>query len=461
MDSVQFDNQRSINLFPIASEVGTSKSPNALRSVPGYVEFADLGGGPIRNALKTANGKAWVVSGYDLYQVNTDGTGTLRGTLLTGVSRVSMAENGTQLMIVDGTYGYILDMDTNTFSQITDVDFPADPTNCTFLNGYFIVAAGGTANAYRSDIYDGLAWDPLNTSRADTNPDNLVGVYADHGNLWMIGEVSGEVWQPDPSEDFGFSAIPGATIQTGCAAIGTFCQFDNSVAWLGIDQYGRGVVWKAVGYDVQRISTQAIEARISQADNFTDSYAYVYHEQGHIFYCLQIRTLDTTLVYDGATGVWHERAFNNPTTNQMQQHRGSCHFFFDQKNLIGDRQTGKIYNQDLSLNSFDGGYIRRRRISPHIQKEKQELVYSSVELDVQTGVGLTTGQGSDPQIMMKYSNDGGETWSNERWVTMGKIGKYKTRVRWSRCGTARDRVFWWEITDPVFVQMNACYINAT
>jgi hypothetical protein len=180
-----------------------------------------------------------------------------------------------------------------------------------------------------------------------------------------------------------------------------------------------------------------------------------------VFYCLQIKGLDTTLVYDGATGMWHERIFVDNLTNTEQQHRGSCHLFFNQKNLIGDRTSGKIYDQSLSFYDHDGDEMHRIRVSPHLQDEKRNIAFSSFELDMETGRGLTTGQGSNPQIMLKYSNDGGRTYSPERWVSTGAIGKYLTRVRWGRCGSARDRIWFIRYTEPTFFQINEAYINAT
>jgi hypothetical protein len=458
LDAVSFDNQRCVNMYPIISEVGTSKSVAALASVPGYEEFADLGGGPIRGAKTCASGRAFVVSGYELYELETDGTGTLLGTLNTGVVTVSMAENGTELIIVDGNSGYLFNMDTDTFSEIADADFPVADV-VTYQDGYFIVNSHGTANFYVSGIYDGAAWDALDTGRTDSNPDNLVSLISDHGNLWLFGDVSVEVFYNDASIITGapFSRIPGAVIQTGCAAPHTVQKFDNTIAWLGVDEQGRGVVWKANGYSAQRMSNQAIEKIIATSEDFTDSYAYVYHEQGHVFYCLQVRGVNTTLVYDSSTGQWHERQFRDTSVSEYQKHLGSCHFFFSQMNLIGSRIDGKIYRQSLSIYDFDGENIHRIRISPHIQDEKRRVTYSNFEIDMETGVG--TADGLDPQVMMQYSDDGGRTWSSELWTSAGKLGEYNTRVRWSRLGSARDRVFKVAYTEKTKFQLNEAYIN--
>ena len=459
MDAVSFDNQRCVNFYPIASETGTSKSVTALRSVPGYELFCELGGGPIRGGIATSDGRCFFVSGSGFYEVFSDGTNTLHGTLNSFVSRCQLAENGTQVIIVDGTDGYIFTLGTNVFAQITDVDFPTPAISVDFIGGYFTVVKGGTAQFYISALFDGTSWDAADFTTVESSPDDLVGLIADHGNLWLFGKKTVKVYQNTGNADFPFEGIPGAIVQTGCADINTVQKFDNSIAWLGVDDQGRGVVWKADGYNALRFSTQAIEKKIATSEDFTDSFAAVYHEQGHIFYCLQVKSLDTTLVYDGATGMWHERQYRDTALGTDQQHKMSCQVFFAQKNLIGDRLNGKVYSQSLNLYSFDGEEIIRTRITPHLAEEKRMITHGVLELDMETGSGLVTGQGSDPQIMLQYSNDGGKTWSNELWKDIGEIGKYGTRVRWKRLGMARDRVYKVVISDHIFVQINDAYLN--
>lgn len=458
MDALTFDTQRSVNLYALQSESGTSKNVGALRSVPGYDLFSTAGGGPIRGCFSSAKDRAFIVSGSTLYEIDSSGTATSRGTLLTFTNRVSIAENNTQMMIVDGTYGYIFTYSTDGFAQISDGDFPAADI-VTYLDGYFIVNKTSSNDFYISALNNGTSWDALDFSNAQAGPDNLVSLIADSGNLWLFGKQTTEVFVNTGNAAFPFERIQGAIIQTGCAAAHTVVNFDNTIAWLGVDNYGKGIVWKADGYTAKRISTQAIESMIATSSNVTGSYAYVYHENGHIFYCLQVDGLDTTLVYDGATGLWHERRFYDEDENVWEQHRGSCHMFFDGKNLIGDRENGKIYQQKLSFYDFDGEYIYRERISPHLSDERRNIAFSNLELDCETGVGLQSGQGSDPQVMMQYSDDGGRTWSTERWASLGAVGEYKTRARWARCGSSRDRVWKIRYTDPTFFQINEAYFN--
>lgn len=461
MDARSFDVQRCINLFPILSEVGTSSAPSALRGTAGLELFASVGGGPVRNCIE-ADGRSFWLSGDTLYEVDGSGAVTSRGTILTSTSRVTMDYNGTQIMIIDGLYGYIFTLATNVLAQITSPGFPSPAIYGAFQDNYFIVVKGGTSDFYISAIGDGTSWNALDFTSVVSSPDDLVGVVSDGTNLWLLGGTTVEVYQNTGAAAFPFERIPGAVIQSGCAAAFTAIIFDNALTWMGQDDRGGAIVWRANGYQATRISTQAIERKIATSSNPVESYAYTYYEQGHAFYCVQVKDVDTTLCCDASTNYqWHEKSFRNPITNADEQHRASCHVYYNNINLVGDRNMGTVYKQALGLYSDNGDEIVRVRITPHLLEEKKLMTYSVFELDYEPGQGLTVGQGSDPQVMLKYSDDGGFTWSNERWVSMGKKGRYNQRARWTRLGSARDRVFWLAVSDPVFVQFNDAYLNAT
>jgi hypothetical protein len=460
LDAVSFDCQRTINLYPILSESGTSKSVAALIKTPGLSLFATAPGGPIRGGISSTSGRAFLVSAQYFVEMNADGSTTTWGQLNTQSSRVSVAENNTQIMVVDGQNGWIFTKATNAWAQITDVNFPKT-SFVTHQDGYFIIVEDGTQNFWISGIADGFSWGALDFTSVESSPDNLVATFSDHGNLWCFGNRSTEVYQNTGDARFPFERIPGAIIQKGCKAPHTIQKFDDSIAWLGTDEQGQGVVWQAYGYQAKRISTAAIEKQIKKVRNFSSAYAFVYHEEGHLFYCLQIPGLETTLCYDAGTGMWHERSFKNAETNSRELHRASCFVFFNDRNYVGDRVNGKIYEMGLAFFDDAGDEQVWERISPHQQNEKELISYSCFELDLEVGRGLVTGQGSDPKIFLKYSDDGGRTWSSELWRSLGKIGHFFTRCAWRQLGQARDRVFWVSGSDPVFVQINGAYVNGT
>ena len=279
-----------------------------------------------------------------------------------------------------------------------------------------------------------------------------MSLIVDHRELWLLGERTTEVWFNSGDVNFPMSRIQGAFIEHGCAATHSVCKLDNSVFWMGADDKGRGMVFRAAGYVPQRISTHALEYAIGQYARVDDAIGWTYQQEGHAFYVLTFPTANATWCFDASTGLWHERAYRD-ASNALGRHRGNCHMVFAGKNIVGDWESGKLYALDLDTYTDNGDAIPRIRSCPHIANDLKRVFYAALQIDMETGVGLTDGQGSDPQAMLQWSDDGGFTWSNELWASIGKLGERKTRVRWRRLGKARDRVFQVTITDPVKVEI--------
>jgi len=226
------------------------------------------------------------------------------------------------------------------------------------------------------------------------------------------------------------------------------------VIWLGQSEEGACVVWRANGYTPQRVSTHAVEYAIQgyMRDGRTihDAVAMTYQESGHIFYVLSFPSADATWVYDGATNLWHERGTWDADNRQYCAWRPQSHAFAFEKHLVGNFKTGIVH--EMSIDKFTdagGGPIRRLRRTPHLNVEDRTLFYHKLQVMLQSGVGLSSGQGSDPQVMMRWSDDGSHTWGNEHWVSAGKMGQYSARAIWRRLGRGRNRVFEISVTDPV------------
>jgi hypothetical protein len=367
-----------------------------------------------------------------------------------------MADNGTTLMAVDGDHYYLVTLATNAFAAGSDPDFQGADV-VVFVDGYFIFNVPGTGQFMISGIND-TTIDALDIATSEGNPDNIVSIVADHRDVWMLNEDSTEVFQNTGNADFPFERITGAFIEYGCAAPFTAVKMASTVFWVGKDKDGAGMVVMAKGYQPQRISTHAVEAAILSYGDISDATAWTYQQDGHNFYLINFPNADSTWCYDVSTGQWHERSFNNEGV--QERHRAENHSYVNGTHVIGDYQTGKIYELSPDIYSDNGTAIKRVRRAPHLSKSGVRLYYDMFQLDVEVGVGIDgSGQGTDPQVMMRYSNDGAKTWSNERWVSMGAIGKTLTRVRWPRCGSARDRVFEITISDPVKAVLIGADIN--
>ena len=521
--SVNAADNRMVNLFPEVIPDG-GQTGGFLNRAPGLDLLVTVGTGPIRG-LWTFNGVGYVVSGTELYSFTTAYVATLRGTVA-GTGPVSMSDNGTQLFIAANGPGYIYNSSTAVFAQITDVDF-AGALIVGYLDGYFVFIQPDSQIFWVTQLLDGSSVDPLDFASAEGSPDGLVSMIIDHGQIWLFGTNSVEVWYDSGAADFPMTRIQGAFNEIGCAAAFSVAKLDNGIFWLGADARGQGIVYRANGYTGTRVSTHAIEYAIAQYGDISDAIAYTYQQEGHAFYVLTFPTGNATWVYDVSTQAWHERAgFDN---GLFMRHRSNCQMAFNSQIVLGDYVNGNIYAFDLDVyadNSSIQKWLRSWRALPSGQNNLKRTAHHTLQLDAETGVGLGitpeqtadgiitelanvpaagpsyqliaefdweylatelgeeiitepslglpgenlvtfayTGPdidgadivtesfpatpGYDPQVMLRWSDDGGHTWSSERWTSMGKIGEFGYRTFWRRLGSSRDRVYEVSGTDPV------------
>lgn len=444
-------NARMVNLFPeIVPEGG--KEPAFLQRAPGLRLLTTIGNSPIRG-LWAYGGFMYVVSGSQLYKVTTSYSATLIGAV-SGTGPVSMVDNGTQLFVACNGPSYIYNATTNAFAQITDPDFPGAVT-VGYLDGYFVFNEPNSQKIWITSLLDGLSVDPLDFASAEGSPDGVVGIIIDHREVWVLGTNSVEVWYDAGTQGFPLERIQGAFNEIGCVAPYSIAKADNGIFWLGQDARGQGIVYRANGYTGTRISTHAVEWHIQQYGNLSDAIAYTYQQDGHTFYVLIFPSANTTWVYDASTQAWHERAgFVN---GSFTRHRSNCQVAFNNEIVVGDYVNGKVYAFDLDVYADDGQiqrWYRTWRALPTGQNNLKRTAQHTLQLDCETGVGINLGQGSDPQVMLRWSDDAGHTWSNEHWSGMGEIGRYGKRVFWRRLGMTlklRDRVYEISGTDPVKV----------
>ena len=517
--SINAADNRMVNLFPEVIPEG-GKEAAFLNRAPGLNFLQTVGTGPIRAlwAHQTNGSDFYVVSGNQFYKLTgLNATPTLLGAVA-GTGPVSIADNGTQIFLAANGPSYIYNEATNVFAQITDPDF-AGAVTVAYLDGYFVFNQPDSQIIWVSQLLDGTSVDPLDFASAEGSPDGVVGLIADHRELWVFGTDSVEVWYNSGAADFPLTRIQGAFNEIGCVSAYTIAKMDNGLFWLGTDARGQGIVYRANGYTGVRISTHAIEYAIAQYGNISDAIAYTYQQEGHAFYVLTFPSGNATWVYDVATQAWHERAgFDD---GEFMRHRSNCQCNFGGNIIVGDFANGNIYTFDLDVYADNGGiqkWLRSWRALPTGQNNLKRTAQHSLQLDCETGVGLnlypaydsenidteaglnlvaqyvqtflatqsgdtlTTeagdgfeplGQyelsdtdisgyelvtnsylaapGYDPQVMLRWSDDGGHTYSNEHWASIGKLGAYGHRTFWRRLGMTlklRDRVYELSGTDP-------------
>jgi hypothetical protein len=222
------------------------------------------------------------------------------------------------------------------------------------------------------------------------------------------------------------------------------------VYWLGADQNGHGIVWRLEGYTPRRVSSEGMEKAIQEYTDISDAVAYAYQQDGRTFYALNFPTGNNTWVYDAAMQLWHERQYLNPATGNFERHRACCHMHWAGLHIVGDWENGNLYALDPNYYSDNGDPLVSLRSCAHVtDQDYKNIRIDSIQVDIEAGVGLESGQGSDPLMMMRWSKDGGHTWSPLRTMSMGEIGRYARRARLTRLGKARDWVFEISISDPV------------
>jgi hypothetical protein len=453
--SLPFNAQRTINLYPIFDQQAVEVA--ALFGTPGLGSFALTGSGPTRQCFASSNGRAFSVSGTELYEVLSNGTSVLRGTLDTFRGNISIDENLNQLALCDGTNVYILTYATNAFQKVTDPDLPASVGTITYIDGYFVVNQNNTGRFYISALNDGLSWNALDFATAEGAPDALVRPIRGAGQLWLFGGRSTEIWTNTGDAAFAFQKISGAEMPVGIMAAHTALEHGSSVFWVGANADGEGVVYRASGFSPQRVSTEAIELQIKKATDKANMRAFSYQQDGHDFYIITGGGLETSLVFDVATNLWHERAYLN--NGEFEQHlMGGVMFAFG-KHLVGDRRNGNVYEFSQDIFSDNGDPIRRDRIFTHLNNENQLTRYNKLEILLENGVGLQTGQGVNPIASLQLSRDGAKTWSGTIQSSMGAVGQYQTKVVFRRLGVADQMTFRLSISDPVKISLIGAYLE--
>lgn len=437
-DTRPYDSQDCVNYIPEAAENANARSPAILRGAPGLSLFAEVGSGPIRG-MRNVEGKLFVVSGVKLYRVAQDGTPTEIGTI-SGNQRVSMSHNqvagGNQLIIVNGGSGYVYDTSNGSFQKITDPDYPGARV-VDYIDGYLAQLSPQRRQWFHSDLNTALSYLGLDFYEAEALPDEIVSLMRVHSELWVFGRDTIQPFVNTGEADGTFVPGAGTIIGIGCAATHSPAMMDNRPFWLGSD----GVVYTAEGYTPRRISTFAIEQAIRDL-NWANAYSMVYEDRGHKIYYLTFPEADgMTWGYDAATQRWHRRqSYNLPIW------RVAALAKFQNQWIAGDFANGRLYTVEWDhYYEHDRPLISTRKTA-YLHDEQNRLFLSAFELLMNTG--NTAVGNTDHFVSLRYSDDGGHNWSTWKTVSLGAVGQYAKRVKFTRLGSFRNRVFEIQVSSP-------------
>lgn len=452
--------QKCINLFatPGGAIGRADQTQTVLLPTPGKKSLVNIASAKSIRAIINFDDTVFVVADNTVYKltINEDdqsATTTALGTIDSSEGYISWARNPTQIMLVNGTTsGYIITPADNTVTKITDVDFTGGEM-VVFMDGYFIYNTPNASTIYATAVNDGTSVDALDVTTAEGNPDRTVGLAVDKIELWVFGERSVEVyWDAANPTAFPFARREGAHINLGCGAKGSILNFDNTLIWLD----HRGYIVKANGYIPEVISNPAVSARIQSYDKIDDAIAMQSFDRGHLFYIISFPSQKETWAYDAVTNQWHQRAYFNQN-DEFEHDLFQCAEQYKRLNLVGSRNTGDVFIIDKDTYTDGGDPIHRVRTSPFFQVGCNQVVIDSLEIHFESGKAVASDP--DPQIMLRYSHDGGYTWSNEITRSFGKLGEYDKRVRWNRLGSGREWLFEFTIVAPMKFAIVDAYID--
>lgn len=434
--------QRRLNCFYEFTPDG-DKQRVVIIGTPGTTLFSDLlGTSPNRGWIKVGN-VFYVVNEETLWEFNNAGSLTNRGTLSTTSGKVGITYDGTRLLIVDGTAGYTYQVASTTFAVVVS-NFPNGANTCDWLDGQFIVDAGDDSDLFYISA-DGTTWDALDFAAAESQPDGIVRVFVDHGEVLLFGGATIEPWGNVGATDFPFAPIKGSIAEIGLAARWSLCKFNDGLAFLGKNLQGQSQVYYMKGYTPIKISTQELDALIESYGPVPGSSAFSFMDRGHPMYQINFNAVGKSWRFDGSTNLWFEVAYGL----DEERYRGEMALDYLNQTLLADYENGSIYRLDETVfTDVDEPIVRELR-GRHIFNQEDQLVVNELYVDFATGVGLQNGQGDDPQIMLQISKDNGRTFGNELWTSLGRIGAYLTRVHWRRLGISFDWLFKLKMTDPV------------
>jgi hypothetical protein len=459
------DDQRSINWYVEYDKNDGAKVPKALLGAPG---LQDLGQsaftGEVRGMYVTSEPNlAIVVVGARVLSMiplpsaigqRPSFQYAVLGELDTFKGPVSIRDNASAriVTIVDGVSLYTYNMNTKDFAKSADPAFLGSSL-VTEVDGWFTFSKPETQIFYTSPLYwNGISsFDGTYFALKDNAHDDTVAIIELNRQIWLLGTETTEIWYNAGGQYFPWARLQGTLQQIGCAAPFSVVRYSGGLIWLSQSDRGNSDVVMTRGYEYQDITNPAISYILNQYAYVGDAIGYVYDEEGHEFYVLILPTANVTWVFDLTTGEWHQRASFDPVTGQFNRQRANCVMNFQGMIIVGDYENGKIYWQSRSLYTDDTFPLVAVRRAPHLWDtgNRSRMRYSRLQIEFKPGSAAQTGQYTDPQAILSWSDDSGQTFGNDHFSSIGKSGETKNRVMWRRLGIARDRVFQVTVSDPV------------
>lgn len=431
--------QATINFYRESDQ--NNKSPDLLHSWPGEKLISQVTGKDRGQHIMAQ--VVYRVAGSTLYEIrgaNSIDRGTIEGT-----ERCIFANDGENMFIVNAGNVQQYSSASNEVTPVTDPDI-AGSIAVDFLNNQFIYTKPNLFII--SDVGNGASASGLNAAQAESQPDDLVRAYVFDQIVYMLGELTTEPWYNSGSGSPPFERIDTQMMSIGLGATHSVTHNDNFMYWLGDDRQ----VYQAAGGTAQRISTKAIAHAIEGYTTVSDAVGMTLTLEGQNFYILTFPAENQTWALNESLGF--EGWFQLSADTERGKWNITSHSYLSGCHFIADELNGKLYELDLNTFTNDGGVIQRTRVmsSLHggmIGHPGKNVQMSRFELIMDVGVGLITGQGEDPKIMINFSIDGGKSFTKGDYVEVGRLGDTKVRVEWWALETFYDLIIELVTSDPV------------
>ena len=447
--------ERLVNMYPEPTPEQTPFSM-VIYGTPGLKVWLDLGNFNPIYGIEKMGSDIFVVCGLTVYKINESKTITTIGTLTVAPERVMMTNNGTQVTILTGGgKAFYCTTSADSLLEITDSDY-VNSGSVASMDGFTIFTNLESTQFQYSALKATQTYAALDFNNVLANSSDNVRVFTNNLEVWFFKKDITLVYYRSEDADFIFERKNGILIQKGCAVKYSVATLDNSFFFLGDDS----IIYQTKGYQLAPISTSPISRAIENYSRIDDAYAFTYTQEAHKFYVITFPTVNKTWVYDISVGYWHERESLN-SQKQPQEWRASHYVDFANKNLVGDNQSGILYELDLDTYTENGTPIISKIISATLFNNYKRGNISQLSLMMDTGVGINDGQGEEPKIMMRTSNDGSKTWSDELWQDLGKQGEFQKEVTWNRVGYGRSLIIELTISDPVKRAILGAFVTPT
>lgn len=457
----ELDPQQTINMF----EVSTAQGKKALYPTPGLdldngIDFSKENNGGGR-AQYIFNNVMFAVIKNKVYRMVASSKGLDHaeiGEIATDSGFVDISSLENQLMFIDGVGGWIWDKNSETFTQITDPDFPSEPISTNVLANRFIVQKADTKNWFYSDPGDGLSWNVLNVNSFNNGDINVAAVTLD-ARLYVMGKKSIEPWYAAPGATLDPYRPIIPTIDFGCAAPGSVVSDLGVMVWLSQTDAGVGSIMATSGGRPTPISDETIETAIDKFDVVSDAKAYIYkNETGHIMYVINFTDAQKTFMYDFNTKKWSLLEYGAP--KRIERHLSQSHSYFNGKHYVLDYKSPYLYEMSDAYGTDNGDAIRRARISSILEAPpNNQILINKVTPILKQGIGGDCGIDEDPTVFLEVSLDEGESYGNQLQAKAGRIGKRRWESSFDRLGVSRSFVFKIEFYESKPFVITGCDID--